>query len=211
MLIFLTILSLQVSCLLLPGPDFFVTISNSIKFGQKYGIYTALGVAFGIFINTLVVYWFGSYLLYTAPILFKCIILVGVVYLAYLAFNLYKSVFSTQTKNNNTSQHINNLKIFDVKPAYKYFVNGALTNMANAKVIVFFSSMLSLVDQLDSFGKIAVWVSIALTTGIWFSIVAVFFGNHRLREVFFRNMKKIESVSAVFITVFIIIILVELF
>jgi threonine/homoserine/homoserine lactone efflux protein len=210
-LIFLTILSLQVSCLLLPGPDFFITISNSIKFGQKYGIYTALGVAFGILINTLIVYWFGSYLLYTAPILFKCIILAGVAYLAYLAFNLYKSIFSTQTQNSNASQHINNLNSFDVKPAYKYFVNGAFTNLANAKVIVFFSSMLSLVEQLDSFGKIAVWMSIALTTGVWFSIVAVFFGNHRLREVFFRNMKKIESVSAVFITVFIIIILIELF
>ncbi|MDE4942796.1 LysE family translocator, partial [Francisella tularensis subsp. holarctica] len=47
MLIFLTILALQISCLILPVPDFFVTISNAIKFGHTSGIYTASGVASG--------------------------------------------------------------------------------------------------------------------------------------------------------------------
>ncbi|ASG68378.1 threonine efflux protein [Francisella halioticida] len=212
MLIFLTILALQISCLVLPGPDFFITINNSIKFGQKQGIYTASGVASGIFINTFVVYWFGSFLLYKEPILFKGLILIGTIYLSYLAFNLYKNIFTKQQQlNPNASEHIKNLNNFDTPSSFKLFLNGAFTNLANAKVLVFFSSMLNLVDSLSSVGKVGIWICIALTTLIWFCIVATFFGNNKLRQVFFRNIKRLELVSALFITVFIIIILIELF
>ncbi|AJI66797.1 LysE family translocator [Francisella tularensis] len=211
MLIFLTILALQISCLILPGPDFFVTISNSIKFGHKSGIYTASGVASGIFLNTFIVYWFGSLLLYKQPLLFKMLILIGAAYLAYIAFSLYKSIFTIQQLNSNANQHIKNLDNFDKPSNTKFFLNGAFTNLANAKVLVFFSSMLSLVDELNSFGKVAIWIAIALTTLVWFCIVATFFGNDKLRQVFFRNIKKIEFISAIFITIFVIVILVELF
>lgn len=211
MLFFLTILALQISCLILPGPDFFVTISNSIKFGHKSGIYTASGVASGIFLNTFIVYWFGSLLLYKQPLLFKMLILIGAAYLAYIAFSLYKSIFTIQQLNPNANQHIKNLDNFDKPSNTKFFLNGAFTNLANAKVLVFFSSMLSLVDELNSFGKVAIWIAIALTTLVWFCIVATFFGNDKLRQVFFRNIKKIEFISAIFITIFVIVILVELF
>ncbi|WP_150467008.1 LysE family translocator [Francisella sp. SYW-9] len=212
MLIFLTILALQISCLVLPGPDFFITISNSIKFGQRQGVYTASGIASGILINTFIVYWFGSFLLYKQPILFKCLILIGSIYLAYLAFNLYKSIFTKQQDlNPNASQHIKNLNTFAVPSSLKLFLNGAFTNLANAKVLVFFSSMLSLVDGLSSLGKVGIWICIALTTFIWFCIVATFFGNNKLRQIFFRNIKKLEFISAIFITVFVIIIVIELF
>ncbi|OIN84321.1 LysE family translocator [Francisella sp. TX07-6608] len=211
MLIFLTILALQISCLILPGPDFFVTISNSIKFGHKSGIYTASGVASGIFLNTFIVYWFGSFLLYKQPLLFKMLIIIGAAYLAYIAFSLYKSIFTKQQLNPNANQHIKNLDNFDKPSNTKLFLNGAFTNLANAKVLVFFSSMLSLVDGLNSFGKVAIWIAIALTTLVWFCIVATFFGNDKLRQVFFRNIKKIEFISAIFITIFVIVILVELF
>ncbi|MGQ4003124.1 hypothetical protein QIW31_08870 [Francisellaceae bacterium CB299] len=75
--------------------------------------------------------------------------------------------------------------------------------------MVFFSSMLSLVDGLSSLWIFTTWITIALTTCIWFSTVAIFFGNSKLRQMFFRNIKKIEFVSAIFITAFVIIILAE--
>ena len=211
MLIFLTIITLQVSCLILPGPDFFITISNSIKFGQKYGLITALGVSFGILINTFFVYCLGSYLLYKQPILFNTIVLIGVLYLVYIAFNLYKNVFSKQELNPNANEHLNNIQNSKLPSKTKFFINGVLTNLANAKVMVFFSSMLSLVDGLSSIWIFATWITIAITTCLWFSTVAVFFGNSKLRQLFFRNIKKIELVSALFITGFVIIILVEHF
>ncbi|AIT10032.1 homoserine lactone transporter [Candidatus Francisella endociliophora] len=210
MLIFLTILALQCSCLILPGPDFFVTISNSIKFGHKYGIYTALGIACGILLNTFIVYWFGSFLLYKQPILFKILILAGVGYLTYIAFNLFKDVFASKELNSNGSEHIKNLNNFDRPSNIKLFLNGTFTNLANAKVLVFFSSMLSLVDELSSIWVFITWIAIAATTLAWFCIVAIFFGNNKLRQLFFRNIKKIEFVSGIFITSFIIIITFEL-
>jgi threonine efflux protein len=211
MLIFLTIITLQVSCLILPGPDFFVTVSNSIKFGQRYGLLTALGISFGILINTFLVYWLGSFLLYKQPLLFDAVILIGITYLAYIAFNLYKNVFTKQQLNLNANEHLKNLQDLEHYSKRKFFINGVLTNLANAKAIVFFSSMLSLVDTLSNAWIFAIWIAIALTTYLWFSSVAIFFGNSKLRQMFFRNIKKIELVSAIFITAFVIIILVEHF
>lgn len=52
--------------------------------------------------------------------------------------------------------------------------------------------MLSLVAQLPSFGKIAIWFAIALSTFIWFAIVATFFGNNKLRQVFLEISKKLS-------------------
>ena len=209
MLIFLSIMIIQISGVILPGPDFFVTINNSIKFGHKYGIYTALGIAFGILLNSLIVYWFGTFLLYNEPLLFNIIVFIGLAYLAYIAFNLYKNVFfnkkDEQQNNLNTKNQQNSKNI----PDYKFFLNGAFTNLANVKVFIFFCSLLSLVDKLQTFGKIAVWFSICLITGLWFCIVALFFGNNKLRQGFLNNINKIEFVSAIFITVFIVVIFVE--
>ncbi len=209
MLIFLTIITLQVSCMILPGPDFFVTISNSIKFGQKHGIVTALGVTVGILINALIVYWFGSFLLYKNPMLFDMVILIGICYLIYIAFNLYRNVLSKQDPDSNNDISIKTLEGFETHSKWQFFINGVFTNLANAKVLVFFSSMLSIVDELSSLWIFAVWIAIGCNTYIWFSTVAIFFGNSKLRQLFFRNIKKIECISAIFITAFVIIILVE--
>ena len=211
MLIFLTIITLQVSCLILPGPNFFVTVSNSIKFGQRYGLLTALSISFGILINTFLVYWLGLFLLYKQPLLFDAVILIGITYLAYIAFNLYKNVFTKQQLNLNANEHLKNFQDLEHYSKSKFFINGVLTNLANAKAIVFFSSMLSLVDTLSRAWIFAIWIAIALTTYLWFSSVAIFFGNSKLRQMFFKNIKKIELVSAIFITAFVIIILVEHF
>ena len=209
MLIFLTIITLQISCLILPGPDFFVTISNSIKYGQKYGFITALGVSLGILINTFIVYWCGSFLLYKHPILFNLVILIGASYLIYIAFNLYKNVFTKLEINSNTNIQVKTLQDYTAKSRRKFFINGMFTNLANAKAIVFFSSMLSLVNSLSAIWVFAIWIAITIITCLWFSTVAVFFGNNKLRQIFFRNIKKIEFISAICITAFIILILVE--
>ena len=209
MIIFLTIIALQISGLILPGPDFFVVISNSIKHGLKYGLYTAYGIASGILINTFIVYWFGSFLLYKAPILFKLIIFIGALYLINIAYGLFKAVFNKI--NLNAESEITNSSGFEDSSPYKFYFKGLFTNLANVKVFVFFSSMLSLVDELDTVGKIAVWCGLVCSTAIWFSIVALFFGNEKLRIKFFKNIRKIEFISAVCISIFTIIILIELF
>ena len=209
MLIFLCILTIQISVLIPLGPDFFVTINNSIKFGQKYGIYIALGIASGTLLNAFLVYWVGSFLLYEKPLLFNIIVFIGLAYLAYIAFNLYNNVFfnkKDKPENDTGAKKLQNLKnIAD----YKFYLNGAFTNLANVKVFIFYSSILSLVEKLESFGKIATWFSICFTTGLWFYIVALFFGNNKLRQRFLNNIKKIQFISAIFSTIFIIVILVE--
>ncbi|MDE4980623.1 LysE family translocator, partial [Francisella tularensis subsp. holarctica] len=74
-------------------------------------------------------------------------------YLAYIAFSLYKSIFTIQQLNPNSNQHIKNLDNFDKHSNTKFFLNGSFTNIDNAKVLVIFIYMLSLLDDLNSFCK----------------------------------------------------------
>ncbi|MFC4892113.1 LysE family translocator [Pseudofrancisella aestuarii] len=211
MLIFLSIIVLHISCLILPGPDFFVTISNSIKYGYRHGTITALGIGLGILLNSFITYWLGSFLQHQQPWLFKIIILIGVSYLIYIAINLFKNVFSKDDSSSNSKTHVNNLQNLNNITKKKVFLMGAFTNLANVKAIIFFSSMLSLVEELSNTGILAIWLMIALITVLWFMIVAIFFGNDKLRGTFFKQLKKIEFVSGCFISIFSIIILIELF
>jgi len=199
---------LQISCLVLPGADFFVTISNSIKYGYRHGISTAVGIGLGLFINGFVTYWFGSFLQYQQPILFKILICIGASYLLYIAYILFKNVFSKQDAATDIKIKTNNIV---PKTILQVFINGTFTNLANVKVVIFFSSMLSLVDSLSTTMVVVTWASVTLATIIWFSIVALLFGNERLRVKFLRNINKIEFISGSFILCFAIVVIYEVF
>ena len=211
LLSYLIIMSLQISCLILPGADFFVTINNSIKYGYKHGIATAIGIGIGLFLNGFITYWFGSFLQHQEPLLFKMLISLGAFYLLYISFTLLKNVFAKSSQSSDTQTNINNLKSFGEKSIPSVFMNGFFTNLANVKVVIFFSSMLSLVSEFTTPMLMLSWVSMAVSTIVWFAIVALFFGNDKFRTPFLRNMKKVEFVSGSFILIFALVILFELF
>lgn len=65
-----------------PGPDLAITTANSVRYGRKVGILTAIGIGCGISIH--VIYSLtGLSFLQHHPILFSLIRLVGAGYLLY--------------------------------------------------------------------------------------------------------------------------------
>ena len=74
------------------------------------------------------------------------------------------------------------------------FVTGLLTNISNVKAVIFFNSMLPLVNQLNGLFKITIWISIGILTVAWFSLVACLFSYSKIQNIF---LKKINIVGVI--------------
>jgi threonine/homoserine/homoserine lactone efflux protein len=117
--------------ILTPGQDMILVMSRSISQGQKAGIITALGVSFGLLGHTLLATFGLGALLMTSEFLFDLIKLIGAAYLIYIGYQLLSS------KNPKLA-----MKDLPKTSYKKMFLQGALTNIMNPKIAIFYFSYL---------------------------------------------------------------------
>ena len=114
-----------------PGQDMILVMSQSISHGKKAGIITAFGVSCGLLVHTLLAtIWLGS-LLMASTWLFDVIKFIGAAYLIYIGYQLLLS------KNPKLS-----IKTLPKVSYKKMFLQGALTNIMNPKIAIFYFSYL---------------------------------------------------------------------
>ena len=116
---------------LTPGSDVLFVATQSIGNGLKGGIPAALGVSFGILFHIFAVAFGLAELLAVYPLAFHAVKFVGAAYLFYLAYQALKnpplSFDKIQGSTLSTRQT---------------FFRGALTNVLNPKVALFFMAFL---------------------------------------------------------------------
>lgn len=117
--------------ILTPGQDMILVMSRSISQGQKAGVITALGVCFGLLGHTLLATFGLGALLMTSEFLFDLIKLIGAAYLIYIGYQLLSS------KNPKLA-----MKDLPKTSYKKMFLQGALTNIMNPKIAIFYFSYL---------------------------------------------------------------------
>ena len=110
-----------------PGNDVLFVASQSLGTGLRGGIIAALGVSFGIVFHIITLALGLSELLVYYPWAFHSLKIVGVVYLVHLAVKAFKS--------SNKSLDV---EAQPYTPHTKIFFRGALTNVLNPKVALFF-------------------------------------------------------------------------
>lgn len=114
-----------------PGQDMFLVMSRSIAQGRKAGIATAAGVSTGLLGHTvLAVFGLGA-ILKTSEILFTLIKLAGAAYLLWLGFKLIR-----------TNRELLDLSETQEKSLMKLFFQGAVSNISNPKIAIFYFSFL---------------------------------------------------------------------
>lgn len=84
-----------------PGPDMLFILSQVMAKGTQSGIKATIGVCCGYLIHSILVALGISAIILAYPLLFDAIRYVGVAYLLYLAFNLFRSVFSKNSLSIN--------------------------------------------------------------------------------------------------------------
>lgn len=166
-----------------PGPDFFMALKNSMTYSRKIGIYTAIGFGLGIAVHVFYSLAGLALIISKSVIVFNVIKYLGVAYLIYIGIKSFISK-STDVKV-ATETHLT-----DISPL-KAVSMGFLTNVLNPKASLFFLSLFTLVIAPDTGTGTLIIISslLVIDTMLWFSLVAIFFTQKRVRIVFNRYQK----------------------
>jgi threonine/homoserine/homoserine lactone efflux protein len=117
--------------ILTPGQDMILVMSRSISQGKKAGIFTALGVSIGLMGHTLLATLGLGALLMASEWLFNAIKFIGAAYLLYLGYQLLTS-----------KEHKLTMKDMPKISYKKMFLQGAISNISNPKITIFYFSYL---------------------------------------------------------------------
>jgi threonine/homoserine/homoserine lactone efflux protein len=113
-----------------PGPDMLYVIGRSVGQGRKAGIVSSLGVFVGCWVHILAAAFGIAALLRSSPVAFNVVRYAGAAYLIYLGIRMLAQ------KTNLVSQQLKAESLTSI------FRQGAITNVLNPKVAMFFLAFL---------------------------------------------------------------------
>ncbi len=178
---FATIVVVHLLAVASPGPDFAVIVRQSIIHGKTTALWTSLGVGCGILIHVCYSLLGIGLIVSQSIVAFTVLKIIGACYLAYIGFK------SLRARPHNTSVD------FDAEngstPSVKQAIwTGFLTNGLNPKATLFFLSLFTVVIHHETPVTIQALYGLymAVATGVWFSLLSLFFGQARVRRQFLR-------------------------
>lgn len=178
---FFTVALIHLLAVASPGPDFAIVVRESVAFGRRAGIFTALGVGTGIFVHV------AYSLLGIGLIVSQSIVLFNALKWLAAAYLLYIGIKALRAKPTAPASTELDLAAGDRSPRAA-FVTGFVTNGLNPKATLFFLSLFTVV--IDPHTPLAIQASygvyLALATALWFCLVALLFSQQRVRAGFAR-------------------------
>jgi len=194
---FLSLTIIHFLAVVAPGPDFAVTIRQSIRFGRRSGIGTAFGIGAGISVHVVYTLLGVGALMQATPLLLLAAELVGASYLLYLG-----SIFIRKV-----GQQTNGLSLDTsggTKSFYRSFVLGFLTNATNPKATLFFlavfTTVVSAATPLSIQMLYGTWMCFVNAT--WFVLVSFIFASEGMRQRFLRIGHWFERFTGILLIVF---------
>ena len=196
---FLALATIHFLAVVAPGPDFAVTIRQSVRFGRWVGICTALGIGAGISVHVLYTVLGVGALMHTTPWLLTVAKVLGGGYIVYLGVSLLRS------KPKSTLDSEPATTIAEAPQSLgKAFTTGFLTNATNPKATLFFlaifTTLISATTPLEVQALYGLWM--CLVNALWFVLVALFFSSNRVRQQFMRMGHWFERTMGVILILF---------
>ncbi|MCB2255480.1 LysE family transporter [Pseudomonas chlororaphis] len=196
---FLALATIHFLAVVAPGPDFAVTIRQSVRFGRVVGLCTAIGIGAGISVHVLYTLLGVGALMHTTPWLLSVAKVVGGAYILYLGVSLLRSKPKTSLEGSEGDE--------DAAPRQtlpRAFMTGFLTNATNPKATLFFLAIFTTVISASTPLKVqalyGVWM--CFINALWFVIVALFFSSPRVRLLFMRMGHWFERTMGVILILF---------
>ena len=169
-----------------PGTPRIVIISYSMNYGVQKCIWTALGdISANILQGTLVIFVLGSFFL-DNPNFLNTLKWLGIVYLFYLAYDVYKTKPKDPNEKNITE-----------KSFFSFYRDGFLVAGLSPKAIIFFGTIFS--SFIDFSGNYLAQFIILMTTYVildFLSLIAYAIAANRLIIWIKANPKIINTISA---------------
>ncbi|WP_248804594.1 LysE family translocator [Pseudomonas sp. MWU13-2100] len=196
---FLALAGIHFLAVVAPGPDFAVTIRQSVRFGRLIGVVTALGIGAGISVHVLYTLLGVGALMHSAPWLLNVAKVIGGGYILYLGINLLRS--KARAARADFGQTADELP--RQSPA-KAFMVGFLTNATNPKATLFFLAIFTTVvnasTPLEIQALYGLWM--CSVNALWFILVSLLFSSDRVRQAFLKMGHWFERTMGVVLILF---------
>ncbi len=196
---FLALAGIHFLAVVAPGPDFAVTVRQSVRYGRLIGLMTALGIGAGISVHVLYTLLGIGAVMHSAPWLLDIAKLVGGAYILYLGISLLRSKPRATNSDTEAPTHEAASQGWS-----KAFMIGFLTNATNPKATLFFlaifTTLVSASTPLPIQALYGVWM--CGVNALWFVLVSLLFSSPGVRQAFLRLGHWFERTMGVILIAF---------
>ncbi|TAH32894.1 LysE family translocator [Candidatus Saccharibacteria bacterium] len=185
--VILTVAVIHLLAVMSPGPDFIMTIHNSLKYSRRSGIYSAIGLGLGIAVHVTYCLVGIAVIISKSILLFSVIKYLGAAYLIYIGI---KALRSKRGPDYGSEEHVAE----DISPL-QALRSGFLTNVTNPKATLFFLSLFTLVidPSTPMAVKMIMGIEMVLATMLWFGVVAVVVSHRLVRKHVAKIQHRLEQ------------------
>ncbi|MFY7994508.1 MAG: LysE family transporter [Bacteriovoracaceae bacterium] len=189
-----TMCFLHFLALISPGPDFFLILRNALSFGRSVGLGTAFGFGTGILIHLSYGMAGVAVILVRMP-WFPYLKFVAAFYLVWIGISSLLSLRKTNAPLNSKITQSQGTKTF-----FRGFIDGLVTNLFNPKAVLFLMGLFTTVitPTSDQYSILLAGAIIVALTILWFSLVAMIFGNEKIRKFYFKSERAMTALFAFF-------------
>jgi len=176
---FLTVALVHLLAVASPGPDFAVVLRQALSQSRQRALLTAAGVGIGILVHVSYSLLGIGLLIQQSVWLFSVLKVAGALYLGWIALHCLRSGPARLELDTTPAR---------AQSGFAALRLGFLTNALNPKATLFFVSLFSVVISPGTPMALQAGYGIymAAATGLWFSMVAIFFTLPRVRRGFTR-------------------------
>lgn len=192
---FITVGILMLLSAMMPGPDFFMVVQNTVRHSRLAGILTALGIGCAILVHISYCILGLALVISHSVFLFNIIKYIGATYLIYLGLNalLYSHPVS-----------VTNRKYLPQQKKYSNFVafkQGFLCNLLNPKATLFFLALFTSIikPETPKAYELAYAIEMFMITTAWFVLLALIISHPKVVGVLNRVEKYISKIFGIFL------------
>lgn len=170
-----------------PGPDMLFILSQVMGKDAKVGMMATVGVCCGYLVHSILVALGIAAIIVSFPVLFETIRWLGIAYLLYLAFGLFKSVFSKNVLN------------IEKKTSANPIQKGFFTALLNPKgMLIYFAILPQFIDKSAntvSQGLILSFIFIGLIFVVYCGLSILFSKISQKTQIDERKQKWVDGTS----------------
>jgi RhtB (resistance to homoserine/threonine) family protein len=185
----MTVFTVGLVAVISPGPDFTLTLRNSLAYSRRAGIYTVVGIAIGNIVHvTYCLVGIGA-IIAQSIVLFNILKWISAAYLIYLGIKSLKA--------KKTSYEVKTLQPRKKLALWSAFRMGLLGNLLNPKATLFFLALFTqIIDPATPLKAQFVYgMTIVLTALVWFALVAIFISQRKIKQALQSVLHWIERLT----------------
>ena len=158
-----------------PGPDFAMVTRQTLAYGRRAGVWTAMGIATGLIFHVSWALFGLGWVVQRVPLLLDLLRYGGAAFLLYMGVSALRAAPPDSTPRPDD---------IPAQPARRSYLIGMATNLLNPKAMLYFvalcSALVTTATPVSQRLLLGAWI--LATTAAWFSLAAWSLGHPAIRS-----------------------------